>query len=461
MSLAIASTSLQQRLDDGLAKHRVPGASLAVLQDDEISTVASGVLNQDTGVESTTESLFQIGSITKVWTTTVVMQLVDEGLVELDAPLRRYIPDFTVGDESVAEAVTVRHLLTHSSGIDGDNFTDTGRGDDALEKYVATCASLRQVHPVGATMSYCNTGFTLLGRVIEVVTGEVWDTALRTRLIEPMQLTHTATLPEDVLRYRAAIGHIEPPGRERTTAPMWGLPRTAGPPGGVCSTSTEVVRFAQLHLAGGTLGDTQILSPAGVQAMQVPQIAVPSGGDGLSSRDWGLGWSIFEWGGRTVIGHDGGTIGQAAFLRVVPDAGVAIALLTNGGNPIALFRELYGELLRETAGIEMPADAVPPEPPLPVDPSAYAGLYEREGASIRVQGKDGGLIAVQTTTGLGSELTPDPVELPLRRVAEDDDLFLTQHPAAPGVWLPVRFVTLDDGTRLLHVAGRATPRTGE
>ena len=109
----------------------------------------------------------------------------------------------------------------------------------------------------------------------------------------------------------------------------------------------------------------------------------------------------------------------------------------------------------------MPADAVPPETPLPVDPSAYAGLYEREGASIRVRAKDGGIVAVQTTTGLGSELTPDPVELPLRRVAEDDDLFLTQHPAAPGMWLPVRFVTLDDGTRLLHAAGRATLRTGD
>jgi CubicO group peptidase (beta-lactamase class C family) len=461
MSLAIASTSLKQRLDDLVEKHRVPGASLAVLQDDEISTVASGVLNLDTGVESTTESLFQIGSITKVWTTTLVMQLVDEGLVELDAPLPRYIPDFTVGDDGVAEVVTIRHLLTHSSGIDGDNFTDTGRGDDALEKYVASCASLRQVHPVGATMSYCNTGFSLLGRVIEVVTGEVWDTAARTRLFEPMGLTHTATLPEDVLRFRAAIGHIDPPGHERTTAPMWGLPRTAGPPGGICSTAAEVVRFAQLHLADGRVGESRIVSAAAVQAMQVPEIAVPSGGDGLSSRHWGLGWSIFEWDGRVVIGHDGGTIGQAAFLRVVPDAGVAIALLTNGGNPIALYRELYADLLRETAGVEMPADAVPPEPPLPVDAAVYAGLYEREGASIHVQAKDDGLVAVQTTTGLGAALTPDPVEFPLRLVRSDDDLFLTQHPAAPGLWLPVRFVTLEDGTRLLHIAGRATPRTGD
>ena len=148
-------------------------------------------------------------------------------------------------------------------------------------------------------------------------------------------------------------------------------------------------------------------------------------------------------------------------MRVVPDAGVAVALLTNGGNPIALFRDLYGELLRET-----PASRCPPTPcrrsrrwrstrrRMPASTSARARRFAS-------QAKEGGLVAVQTITGLGSELTPDPVELPLRRVAEDDDLFLTQHPAAPGMWLPVRFVTLDDGTRLLHAAGRATLRTGD
>ena len=85
MSLATASSTLQQRLDELRAKYDVPGASLAVLEGDDVTTVASGVLNLDTGVEATVDSLFQIGSITKVWTTTVIMQLVDEGLVELDA----------------------------------------------------------------------------------------------------------------------------------------------------------------------------------------------------------------------------------------------------------------------------------------------------------------------------------------------------------------------------------------
>jgi CubicO group peptidase (beta-lactamase class C family) len=301
-------------------------------------------------------------------------------------------------------------------------------------------------------MSYCNTGFTLLGRVIEVANGLVWDAAIRERLFDRLGLTHTATLPEDVLRFRAAMGHIQPAG-ELVTAPMWGLPRTAGPAGAICSTASEVVRFAQLHLEGG--GD--VLQRGSVAAMQEPQVAVPSGGVGTSAAHWGLGWEMFEWGGRKVVGHDGGTIGQAAFLRVVPDAGVAIALLTNGGNPNALFRDVFGLLLAETAGVDLPEDPVPPETPLPVDASAYVGVYEREGASIRIEPRDDGIVGVQTTTGLGSEMTPEPFELPLRRV-DGDDLFLTEHPAARGMWLPVRFATLDDGSRVLHLGGRATPR---
>ncbi|HEV2592694.1 MAG TPA: serine hydrolase domain-containing protein [Gaiellaceae bacterium] len=456
MPRATASTALQERLDEALVAHGVPGASLAVLHDGVVAAAASGVLNLDTGVEATADSLFQIGSITKVWTATVVMGLVEEGLIDLDAPLQRYLPDFAVLDERVAGEVTIRHLLTHSSGIDGDNFADTGRGDDALEKYVATCAALRQLHPLGATMSYCNTGYTLLGRVIEVTTGEVWDNAMRTRLFAPLQLTHTATLPEDVLRFRAAIGHIQP-GDKPVTAPMWGLPRTAGPPGAICSTAAEVVRFAQLHLEGGTLDGAKLLEPATVAAMQEPLVAVPSGGVGASGSHWGLGWELFEWDGRKVVGHDGNTIGQAAFLRVVPDAGVAIALLTNGGDVYGLFRILAGPLLREAADLDLPPDAEPPAVPLPVDPVGYVGVYEREGTSIRVEARGEGVAAVLTTTGLGAEMAPEPVELPLHRVSADDDVFLTQHPAAPGTWLPVRFVTVG-GTRVLHLAGRATPR---
>jgi hypothetical protein len=99
----------------------------------------------------------------------------------------------------------------------------------------------------------------------------------------------------------------------------------------------------------------------------------------------------------------------------------------------------------------------PPATSLAVEPDGYAGVYEREGASIRVEARGVGIVAVLTTTGLGSEMSPEPFEPPLHRVSADDDLFVTQHPAAAGLWLPVRFVTLE-GTRVLHLGGRATPQ---
>jgi hypothetical protein len=158
------------------------------------------------------------------------------------------------------------------------------------------------------------------------------------------------------------------------------------------------------------------------------------------------------------VGHDGGTIGQSAFLRVVPDAGVAVALLANGGHTISLFRELCGGLLADAAGVELPAEVVPLAEQPTVESAPYVGTYARAGASIEVVARDGGIVAVQTVTGLGSELTPEPFELELLVLDPDEDFFLTQHPAAPGLWLPVRFVTLSDGSRCLHVGGRATPK---
>ncbi len=165
--------------------------------------------------------------------------------------------------------------------------------------------------------------------------------------------------------------------------------------------------------------------------MREPQVEVPTGGIGESEAHWGLGWSVYTWSGRTVVGHDGGTIGQAAFLRVVPDSGAAVALLTNGGDSYGLFRDLCGELLADVAGVELPPEPVPAASPPAVDASRYAGRYERAGASIEVVSRDGSLVATLTVTGLGSEMTPEPLELALVPL-DGATIFLTQHPIAPG-----------------------------
>src|SRR3954447_16223059 len=152
----------QQRLALLADKHGVPGASLAILADGEVADTAYGVLNRRTDVEATPDSVFQVGSITKTWTATLVMQLVDEGLLDIDKPLRAYLPEFTLADEAAAQAITTRQLLSHQAGFEGDIFTDTGNNDDCVEKYVATLATDPQLFPPGQMFSYNNAGYCVL-----------------------------------------------------------------------------------------------------------------------------------------------------------------------------------------------------------------------------------------------------------------------------------------------------------
>ncbi len=229
----------QRRLDTLAARHGVPGAALGILRGDELVEAATGVVFKETGLATTNDSLFQIGSISKVWTATLVLQLVDEGLLDLDAPIIEVLPELRLGDPDVAKQVTMRHLLTHTSGIDGDVFTDTGRGDDCLEKYVDGLAEVGQNHPLGATWSYCNSGFSLAGRVIEKLTGKTWDQVLRERILTPLGLEHTVTLPEEALLHRAAVGHVGEPGEEPKTAPVWAISRSMGPAGTIISTVAD------------------------------------------------------------------------------------------------------------------------------------------------------------------------------------------------------------------------------
>jgi CubicO group peptidase (beta-lactamase class C family) len=448
-------THWQGRLDDLAAKYEIPGASLAVLHDGETTALATGVLNLGTGVEATTDSLFQIGSITKVYTATVALRLLERSQYTVDSTVAEILPEFAVADPEVTRQVTVRHLLTHTSGIDGDLFLDTGRGDDCVERYVAACADLRQNHPLGATMSYCNAGYVILGRIVERLSGMSWDAALREHLVGLLGLTHTVTLPEEVLRFRAAMGHTPGADERPEPASVWGIPRAMGPAGLVNATATEVVTFAKLHLDGGA----GVLTADTVTAMQQPQVTVP---DPWSlGNEWGLGWILFDWDGRRVYGHDGNTIGQSAFLRVVPDANLAIALLTNGGHTRALFQDLYGELLQELAGLRMPGLPEPPAESPDVDPTGFTGVYERVGARLTMRMTEDGLTArVEATGMLASQQKPHDVPLVPFTVTGDATVFLGRLPGAP-LWTPAVFYRLPGGELYVHLGVRATPRISD
>jgi CubicO group peptidase (beta-lactamase class C family) len=447
------------RLRDLAAEARVTGAVLGIWHNGEEVRAACGVLNAGTGVPVTIDSLFQLGSITKLWTATMIMQLVDEGLLTLDTTVAEALPGVRLGVQpgrgAAASRITVRHLLTHTSGVDGDLFTDTGRGDDCVERYVDLLAGVPIVFPAGAAYSYSNSGYVLLGRIIEVLDGQSWDESLRARLAGPLALTKTVTLPEEAILHRAAAGHHG----SGMPVQAWNLPRSVGPAALVTATVADLLTFARLHLDEGVAPDgKQLISEASVAAMQVPAATIPE--PGVPGSATGLGWRLGQWDGHAIMGHDGDTIGQSAYLRVDPGAGVAACLLTNSAASQTLYQSLFGEVFGDLAGVTVPA--VPgPLAAGTVPPAAYArhaGRYERTSRRFDLRVRDGQLLLMETLTGnLASLIESEPEELVLHPADISGCRFVARSREADP-WAPVSFGELPDGTPYLFKGGRVTPR---
>lgn len=444
----------QNRIDELRANNHVPGASLAVLVNDEIHELASGILHRGTGVRVTTDSVFQVGSITKVHTATMVMKLVESGELDLDAPVVDVLPEFETADKIATKTITIRQLLSHTSGLTCDFTHDTGRGDDCLALYIEASKNIALDCPPGRTISYSSVGYNVLGRIIEVVTGQTWDNALKDRLCTPLGLNRTVTLPEDVLRFRSAIGHIGLPGQEPEPCPTWNpLPRSSGPYGGVlCASAADIVQLAKMHIDGGIASDgTHFLKSETVSAMQTREVNCVDKWT-FSSDGWGLGLALYDWDGVFGFGHDGATIGQYGFLRVAPESGVAIVLLTNGGGAQQLYSSLFKELLNELAGIKMRDSFAPPKKTISVDFKPFIGSYKREGIVISITERNGKPYFVGEFVDGMKGFAP-PLETNLVPVSD------TAFAAFFGEnWLPVVFSTFSDGTEFVLLGMRVAQK---
>jgi CubicO group peptidase (beta-lactamase class C family) len=268
----------------------------------------------------TADTLFQTGSISKTFTGTMIMKLVEDGKVDLDAPVRRYIKDLRLRNKDVAQRVTVRQLLTHMGGWVGDYFNDFGNGDDALAKMVKDVARLPQVQPLGTIWSYNNTGFNIASRLIEIVTKKPYEQAAQEMLFDPLGLTMSFFYPSDVLfTHRFVVGHQKVKGKVRVARP-WAIGRAGNGVGGVVSTVRDLLKYARFHMSNGKKG---VISGKSLRLMRQPQ--VDAGLRGMM----GITWFIREVGGLTIYAHGGATTGQQAYFFFIPDKDFACAILTN------------------------------------------------------------------------------------------------------------------------------------
>lgn len=354
-------------LAESARRHQVPGIVAGVLSIDPDSGVeqrfvaSTGVTNNVTGVETSRDALCQIGSVTKVVTSTMIMQLREEGKLDLDTRIADLLPDTKLSTTDDG-SITVQHLLTHTSGINGDVFTDTGRGDDCIEKYVALLKDAEPLFSPGNGWSYCNSGFVVLGRIIELLDGRSWDASVQARISARLDLTHFLTLPEQIMSHRYQHGHTRELGSKVwSPAPVTGLMRSVGPAGIITSSVDDMLDFGRSFLREGRgSAGTALLSPESVRLMSEPQVDLGDA-DALSPQ-WGLGWILDDWNGHRVVWHGGTTIGNKAWFQVLPDDGVVIVVFCNGGVANAAGTEIVGAFAREFAGTTTGASVAPAGP---------------------------------------------------------------------------------------------------
>jgi CubicO group peptidase (beta-lactamase class C family) len=393
---------LHQQIQEAMHRYHVPGVSFGVLWDGQQHTAGFGVTNVDVPGPVTPETLFQIGSITKTVTATAIMRLVEQGALALDTPIRAYLPDLRLADASVTEQVTLRHLLTHTSGWEGDLVLtlNTGRGDDALARLVARMSELEQVAPLGAVWSYNNSGFMLAGRVIEAVTGKPYETAVADLALRPLGMTHAFLLPEDVMLHSFAVGH-QVIGERAEVARPWPLFRNANSAGGISTSVGDLLRYARFVMGDGhTPAGEPFLTRETLQLMQTPQVRADQ------TNQVGLAWFIQDIEGVRLVGHDGGTNGQIARLLCAPDRGFAFVALTNASRGGELTLETTRWALKHFLGIAEPEPVYQTRDAEQL--AEYAGRYVTPLSIVEISTQDGRLLLVGRDSDKVREFIENP-----------------------------------------------------
>jgi CubicO group peptidase (beta-lactamase class C family) len=396
-----------------MKEYGVPGVALGIVHNGTVSIRELGVTNVEDSIPVNAHTVFPIASISKTFAATAMMRLVEQGKVDLRAPVRTYLPEFRVRDEAVSRDVTVWHLLTHLGGWEGQ-VSGPDRGTETLKNFVGTITDLMQVAPPGAAWSYNNAGFSIAGRVIEQVTGTSINRALRDLVFQPLGLEHAGTTAGDFIVNRFAAGHTTRDGKPTLNRPF--TPSVSVTAGGVGLCMTDLLAYARFHMGDGTASDGQrILKRESLEQLRTPQAHKQANDD-----DIGLGWHLRSVGPIRTASHGGTLGGHILLLEIVPERNFAIAILTNSSTGWRLIQDIEREALKSYLGATYAlnqaiahrglVETLPSVQPLAQQPDAapYVGAYSRPSNSVLVRA-EGNRLFVQERPNSGQPRTEMPV----------------------------------------------------
>ncbi len=330
----------------------VPGYLAGVYHAGAEVVVAHGTANAVTAAPMRQDSGFLFGSITKVFTTTLVLQQVERGVLDLDERVVTYLPEFGLMTAGVAEQIRVRHLLSHTNGIDADLLFVNANGSGALGAFVEMlgrhCGVLFEQDEY---ISYSNGGMIVAGRLLEVVTGIPFADLLERDLYARVGMAESCTSAERAILRSTAVGHLPDPvtGVARRTD-MFKLPDSWAPAGSTpIGTISDLLAFAKTHLASG-------LAPSGVSVLSAESTSrmqtVAHDMHTPNVPPVGYGWLLMPFGATTVLSMSGASPGGVAVLAVVPEHDFAFAAFGNDPRAMQLHDQLLLTLLHDQFGVQ-------------------------------------------------------------------------------------------------------------
>lgn len=320
---------LSDFVEENAKKFKVPGTAVGIWADGKESYVCHGVTSVDNPLPVDRDTLYVLGSVTKTYTATALMCLVAAGQVELEAPVRRYVPELVLADERDAAKVTVLNLLNHTAGLDWRVNVDTGEGDDALAREVAELSKSKQIAPPGTRASYSQAGYNLAGRIVEKVTGLTYERAVASLVLEPVGLSHSFFARDDIMTRRFAVGHNLSEDGTLSVARPWRHWRSDNPGAGLASSVADLLCWARFHLGDGHAeSGVRVLPAEALHRMKVPTVELR--GSSLGDA-FGICWFLRDLDGVRTVGHGGSANGQFAELLLVPERNFAVVSLSNAG----------------------------------------------------------------------------------------------------------------------------------
>ncbi|MFD2168577.1 serine hydrolase domain-containing protein [Tumebacillus lipolyticus] len=319
---------LERLAEQEMIANRVPALSLAVASGAEVLYANGfGVTDAETGGSAVTaETLFRVGSVSKLVTATLIMRLVEQGKLDLDTPIKEYIPWFHLSDPKAADRVTMRMLLTHRVGfVNNGNYLGS-RDPEGLRNYVRDVISQEKLYsPPGELFNYNCHSFDIAGAVAEAVTGTYFADLVQQQLFQPLGMRSSTYDPTVALTYPLALPHnLTADGSYQVLHKM---PENVAhyPSFYLMTSARDLIRFAQMHLQGGMLDGTQVLTAESARELHRTQVSLQS------TSGYGLGLSFFKVlrKGVWVLTHFGDIATYSANIYIAPDEGVAAVIMNN------------------------------------------------------------------------------------------------------------------------------------